>query len=253
MAARKGAKTLLLDSVIGYSDIAEKMGVDVKSVRIYAGRDADFPTPVTPASWRSPGFNEADIDRYLELRKVRSSGRSGRPPRSIDSETRLEGGRGIGDRVREVLVGDEVSVRTTSELARLVGLSTAAMGFRIRGQVRWKPSELTAVAIVLGVSESSLLGLPLPRSVDAEPRLERGRAIGDRIREVLATEDCVVKNASELSRAAGISKDALGVRLRGQVAWKLSEVEAIAAALGVPKSRLVGPTSTRSAGESSGK
>lgn len=157
MAARKGAKTLPLDSVIGYSDIAEKMGVDVKSVRIYAGRDNDFPTPVTPASWRSPGFAEADVDRYLELRKVRNSGRSGRPPRSIDSETRLEGGREIGDRIREILVGDESPVGTTSELARLVGLSTAALGFRLRGQVRWKPSELTAVAGALGVPQDRLV------------------------------------------------------------------------------------------------
>lgn len=171
MAARKGSKTLPLESVIGYSDIAEKMNVDVKSVRIYAGRDEDFPEPVTPASWRSPGFSEADVDRYLELRKVRNSGRSGRPPRSVDSETRLEAGKEIGDRIREVLVGDRSTVGSVSELARLTGLSTAALGFRLRGQTRWKPSEVSAVAAALGVPESDLRGAPAERSADASPEL----------------------------------------------------------------------------------
>ena len=166
MAARKGAKTLPLDSVIGYSDIADKMGVDVKSVRIYAGRDSDFPEPVTPASWRSPGFNEADVDRYLELRKVRNSGRSGRPPRSVDGETRLEAGREIGDKIREVLAGDESAVASVSELGRLTGLTTAALGFRLRGQTRWKPSELETIAAALGMRVERLTGPTSPRSAD---------------------------------------------------------------------------------------
>jgi predicted DNA-binding transcriptional regulator AlpA len=169
MAARKGSKTLPLESVIGYADIADKMGVDVKSVRIYAGRDRDFPTPVTPASWRSPGFSEADVDRYLEVRKVRNSGRSGRPPRSVDGEKRLEGGREVGDRVRELLVSGESSVGSSSELARLVGLSTAALGFRLRGQVRWKPSEVEAVARALGVNESRLVVPASTRSAGETP------------------------------------------------------------------------------------
>lgn len=158
MAVRRGAKTLPLESVIGYSDIADKMGVDVKSVRIYAGRDRDFPTPVTPPSWRSPGFSAADVDRYLELREIRNSGRSGRPPRSVDNEERVESGREIGDRVREVLGSGETGVGSMSELARLTGLSTAAMGFRLRGQTRWKLSELEVVAAALGVPLDQLMG-----------------------------------------------------------------------------------------------
>jgi hypothetical protein len=81
-AVRRGAKTLPLGKVLGYAEIAEILGVDVKSVRIYRGRDEDFPEPVTPASFRSPGFDEADVQRYKKLREVRRIGKPGRPPRT---------------------------------------------------------------------------------------------------------------------------------------------------------------------------
>lgn len=82
MAVRRGAKTLPLGKVLGYAEIAEILGVDVKSVRIYRGRDEDFPEPVTPASFRSPGFDEADVLRYKKLREARRIGKPGRPPRT---------------------------------------------------------------------------------------------------------------------------------------------------------------------------
>lgn len=81
-AVRRGAKTLPLGKVLGYAEIAEILGVDVKSVRIYRGRDEDFPEPVTPASFRSPGFDEADVLRYKKLREARRIGKPGRPPRT---------------------------------------------------------------------------------------------------------------------------------------------------------------------------
>jgi len=68
--------------VLGYAEIAELLGVDVKSVRIYRGRDADFPEPVTPAGFRSPGFDEVDVLRWIKLREVRRLGKSGAPPRT---------------------------------------------------------------------------------------------------------------------------------------------------------------------------
>ena len=72
-------------NVIGYRDIAAKLGVSVKYIHNLAGTgemsDPDFPQPTTPEWMRSPGFDEDDVDRWIALRAARAQrGKSGRPP-----------------------------------------------------------------------------------------------------------------------------------------------------------------------------
>lgn len=75
MAANKG-------KLLGYAEIAEVLGVKVRSVRDFKWRDSDFPEPATPEGSRSPAFWESDVLRYKKLREVRNVGKKGRPPRS---------------------------------------------------------------------------------------------------------------------------------------------------------------------------
>jgi len=170
MAGQRRARSVRMDAVIGYEKIAEKMGVQVKSVRIYRARDADFPEPVTPPELRSPGFDEAEIDKYIEIRNIRAAGKSGRAPRTADAEPRLEADPEIGRRIRD-LVAESAGSVTLSELAGLIGIKDSALGFRLRGQVRWKLSELEVVAKRLGTTADRLRGITAP----AKPKRSSAR------------------------------------------------------------------------------
>ncbi|UFU16053.1 hypothetical protein LQK89_17680 (plasmid) [Curtobacterium sp. C1] len=158
MADRR-SKSVSLGSVLGYSDIAQQMGVDVKSVRIYASRDKDFPAPVTPPEWRSPGFAQQDVDRYLERRRTRGAGQRGRPARGA-AEERVQLGPEVGERIRSLLAErrDGATVRYVKDLAPLLGLSVPSVGFRMSGRARWLRSELDTVAAALGASVDELVG-----------------------------------------------------------------------------------------------
>jgi hypothetical protein len=155
MSPRKAATAA--DALLGYTDIAKLMAVDVKTVRIYAGSDPDFPARVTPESLRSPGFSRADVDAYLQLRATRNEGRSGRPPRSVDNAERVETTPAIGARIRDLLKAAEPPIPET-DLAGQLGLTVAALRFRLRGATRWKRAELEAVAALLETTVDSLIG-----------------------------------------------------------------------------------------------
>ncbi len=158
MAERRGG-SVSLGSILGYSDIAKQMGIDVKSVRIYASRDEDFPEPITPREWRSPGFAKKDVDRYLARRRARSVGKSGRPPVSGDVE-RVQLGPEVGVRIRELLAEkrEAASIHAVKEIAPLLDLSVASVGFRMRGTARWRQTELELVAKALGADVDEITG-----------------------------------------------------------------------------------------------
>jgi predicted DNA-binding transcriptional regulator AlpA len=145
------------DAVLGYQEVAERMGIDVKSVRIYAVTDPDFPVRITPPSLRSPGFSSADVDAYIERRRTRNTG-SGRPPRGGQEPPRVETGPAVGARIRELLPAAQAPANTERGLAEVVGLNVAALRFRLRGQTRWKTTELNAVAAALGTTVQDLTG-----------------------------------------------------------------------------------------------
>lgn len=81
MVLQKDPTDIPLAKMVSYAEIALQMRVNVETVRIYAIRDEDFPKPITPASFRSPGFNQDDVDLYIEKRATKNVGKSGRPPR----------------------------------------------------------------------------------------------------------------------------------------------------------------------------
>lgn len=155
--ARKTSKAL--DDVIGYAEVAEKMGVQVKSVVAFRSRDPEFPQPITPASFRSPGWDKADIDRYITLREVRRSGRSGRPPRTASGD-RVDVDPAMNDRIRELIQGNA----TVVSIANLIGVHPAAIWLRINGRTRWARVELAAIATKLEVPVEQLLeGTPVKK------------------------------------------------------------------------------------------
>jgi predicted DNA-binding transcriptional regulator AlpA len=145
-------KTKVLEDVIGYAEVAEKMGVKVKSVIAFRSRDPEFPAPITPASFRSPGWDPADIDRYITLREVRSSGRSGRPPRSASGD-RLDVDPAMNDRIRDLIQAKA----TVKSIADLIGVTPAAIWLRLNGRTRWARAELVAIANKLEVPLEQLL------------------------------------------------------------------------------------------------
>lgn len=146
MPARKS------ENVIGYAEIARKMGVKVQSVYSVRARDADFPAPVTPDWVRTPGFSEAEIDRYIALREVRNAGKSGRPPQSAD---RVEVAPEANERVRELIQQHT----TFAAIADLVGVTPTAIWLRLRGRARWKRSELEVLAEKFGTTVEDLVSV----------------------------------------------------------------------------------------------
>lgn len=139
--------------IIGFAEIAEKMGVVIRHARRVVSEDPDFPKPITPPSLRSPGFDEEEVDRYLEQRAERSMRRVGRPPATV-----------AGQRVKlspEQLEEIRLEFRgrsTIASAARALGISEVTMRFRLNGTSSWLPSELPKLAKHLGVSEAELLG-----------------------------------------------------------------------------------------------
>lgn len=152
MPARKSGSNLRLSSVIGYAEIAEKMGVSPSSVIAYRSRDETFPAPVTPASFRSPGFDEAEIDRWLVLRETSQRGRPGRPSRMLTDE-RIS----LSSEAMEALRA-RVKTAELSNVAvcKAAGISDTALWFRYQGKSRWRLSELEAIAKLLGTSVDAL-------------------------------------------------------------------------------------------------
>lgn len=134
--------------LLGYVDIAEKLGVRVESVRIYAHSDPDFPVPATPASLRSPGFTEADVGRYARLRIERRKGKSGTPPRSAGAApvNDVE----LGEKVRTALGSEGSAVGTMTDLADCLGLSWDAVRRRINGRTRWTERDVETLIELFG-------------------------------------------------------------------------------------------------------
>lgn len=145
------------NAVLGYVEVAERMGIAVKSARIYAATDPDFPARITPLSLRSPGFSSADVEAYIERRRTRNTG-SGRPPRGGQEPPRVETGPAVGARIRELLPAAQAPANTERGLAEVLGLNVAALRFRLRGQTRWKTTELNAVAVALGTTVQDITG-----------------------------------------------------------------------------------------------
>lgn len=139
--------------IIGFAEIAEKMGVVIQHARRVVSEDPDFPKPITPPSLRSPGFDEDEVDRYLEQRAERSIRRVGRPPATV-----------AGQRVKLSAAQNEAirnQLREHGSIAaagRVLGISEVTMRFRLNGTSSWLPSELPKLAGHLGVSEAELRG-----------------------------------------------------------------------------------------------
>lgn len=150
--ARKGEIRIL-----GYVEIAEKLGVSVGAVKNYASIDPDFPTKITPDSMRSPGFAEADVDRYMAVRALRFASRgqtSGRPLAAGVDRRKLSPAVNakIGRLIR--------AAGTFTEFTKLAGISDQALRTRISGVSRWRETELLAFANRLGITVDELVAEP---------------------------------------------------------------------------------------------
>jgi predicted DNA-binding transcriptional regulator AlpA len=141
-------------AVIGYASIAKKMGTSVEHVRNLRGKDPDFPKPVTAPEFRSPGFDEAEIDAYMKARAERPRNSTGRPPRQGAARRKLpiEVNRKIEALVREA--------GTLAEFTRLLEVSDMTLRNRFAGTTTWREGELAAIAARLGISEEELTAPP---------------------------------------------------------------------------------------------
>lgn len=139
--------------MIGFAEIAEKMGVVIRHARRVVSEDPDFPKPITPPSFRSPGFDEDEVDRYLEQRAERSIRRVGRPPATAAGQ-RVK----LSAEQNEVIRNHVREHGSIAAAARVLGISEVTMRFRLNGTSSWLPSELPKLARHLGVSESVLRG-----------------------------------------------------------------------------------------------
>lgn len=74
----------------------------------------------------------------------------------------------------------------------------------------------------------------MPAGPNPEPR-RLSRAFSVRVRFAMAEERVTV---TALARAAGLSRNYLGKRVRDEAPWSLNDVEAICEALGIPLPKL---------------
>lgn len=141
-----------MPKLVGYADVAAALKISIETVRTYAVRDADFPKRVNPDSERSPLFLAEHVDQYRRRKHDRSRGRAGHPPKVQDASERVFTGRTAGDRIRELMDAPDAPVNDVRSLAGLLGLKAPALRYRLRGQTRWKPAELEAIALAFRVS-----------------------------------------------------------------------------------------------------
>lgn len=149
-----------MTDLVSYADFAKALNVSIESVRVYAVRDADFPRRVNPDTERSPLFSTEQLEEYRRQKRDRSRGRAGHPPRVQDASERVSTGRTAGDRIRELMAAPDAPVSDVRALAGLLHLEVPALRYRLRGQTRWKPAELKAIARVFRVSVQSLTEEP---------------------------------------------------------------------------------------------
>lgn len=138
------------NEIISYAEVAEMMGISVQGVWKAMKTDPGFPSPVTPASLRSPGFSRSAIKKYIQQRGSRSAGKRGRPPAVSVDRVRLpqEVNERIGRLIREA--------GTFAEFVALAGISDNALRQRLSGKTRWHKEELKAFARRLRVSVDEL-------------------------------------------------------------------------------------------------
>jgi hypothetical protein len=149
-----------MSDLIGYADFAKALNISVESVRVYAVRDPDFPHRANPKTERSPLFRPEQLEEYRRQKRDRARGRAGRPPLAQDSSERISTGRTTGDRIRELVEAHDSPVSDVRALAGLLRLEVPALRYRLRGQTRWKPAELKAIARVFRVPINSIIAEP---------------------------------------------------------------------------------------------
>lgn len=154
-------------NVIGYRDIAAKLGVSVKYIHNLASTgemsDPDFPQPTTPGWMRSPGFDEDDVDRWIALRAARAQrGKSGRPPAL--GYTRIQ----VSPDVNKKILQRIRKAGTFREFTELAGISDQALRTRFTGRTRWRSVELEAFATRLNTTVEELTAEPLAGELDVD-------------------------------------------------------------------------------------
>lgn len=138
------------NEIIGFAEVAELMDISVEGARKAARTDSDFPPRVTPPSMRSPGFDRAAIERYID-RRANRSGRSGRPPAA-------GGGRMVlSDAVNQRLLQRIREAGPFAEFVKLARLSDQGLRQRFSGKSRWRNVELEAFAKRLETTVDELI------------------------------------------------------------------------------------------------
>lgn len=144
--------------VVGYPEIADMMKISVAGVMKAARVDPKFPKPITPPSMHSKGWDQQDIQKYLDTRVRKSDHRGrGRPPIV---------GSGQGTKryklTPEVNAEIERRVRaagTFAEFVALAELSDNALRQRFAGKTSWRESELDKFAQRLGTTFEELTSM----------------------------------------------------------------------------------------------
>lgn len=122
---------------VTYAEIAERYGLKVPSLRVYAANDPMFPEPLNDSGVRV--FDAAEIDAYFEDRKNRSG--QGRP--NTGAAPRIEISMSEITKLRKEMKAHKI---TAVSLSEIIGASRATTDSRLHGRTRWLISEVEAIA-----------------------------------------------------------------------------------------------------------
>lgn len=106
--------------LVGREYFAEKLGVDLVTINVYAAKAAphyldDFPDPVTPRSHRKPQYRRQDADKFIANRLKRSAGNRGR----LRAQAVTEQAKGLANAL-EAQLGIRVDFESRADLQHLL-------------------------------------------------------------------------------------------------------------------------------------
>jgi hypothetical protein len=127
----------------------------VESARIYRVNDPDFPEARTEPGQRPVKFDVDDIERYARIRETRNAGGRGCPPATVTAGIDPQGSGDLASRIRAAVRTKRHDITTLRELADRLEISSTALGRKLKGEFRWKQSELELIHRVFGIDVST--------------------------------------------------------------------------------------------------
>lgn len=152
------------DTALTSAQIAELMDVGIGYVYQLRSTDDAFPAPIAYVK-NSPLYSDAAILEYMKARSTREPSARGRRPRTLVDEAEPDT---FAQRLRASIMAGagKPEINTQRALIEKLGLNSVTFGNRMRGRNRWKDTELTVIAELLGLDTS-----------DANDAIDKARAL----------------------------------------------------------------------------